>query len=180
MEFLMTTTDPVNMSIPRRGFTQPLAGSVNGDGHWQGMAPDATPAEDFFHSLETHGYPLYTHYGEPTLAAQALDDGECVTFCPAHEPEGEHDPSLFIRVDGERVLAWCFVCEESQYSSIMRGDIPDCIATPREHERRESGGRGGGGGKFVAEIEIHTDGQLSHWGWQQAEGIEETTYYYGD
>lgn len=153
--------------------------------------------ELFAAALSANGYPLWVG-GREAGAAELAAAGEAVTFCPLHESEGAHDPSLTVTIspDCGRVLTYCHACQESPYVAIISGQVPDCEA---EYAPKPHGGGGGGGGsanwrtpgekparqdrqrKRMAAIEIRTEEDYNRWCSQQAAGglADVATYFYG-
>jgi hypothetical protein len=140
----------------------------------QAQAGEATT---FTARLAAAGYQL--HDDDGGIAGELIEGCELYTFCPAHEAEGAHDPSLSIRLLDGKVLSYCHVCCDSLFARIMNGDIPHCDATYEAGDSDGSGSRRGSGGRLMAEIEIRFAGQYAAWCQQQADGIEDVAYLYG-
>jgi hypothetical protein len=145
----------------------------------------ATEAVAFTSRLANAGYALYEddldELNQPRKAAELREGCELYAFCPLHESNGVHDPSLSVKLLAGKVLAYCHVCCESPFTQIMAGSIPECTATYQAGDVADvNNHRSGGGGKLVASIEIgESSARYAAWCQQHADGITDITYYYG-
>jgi hypothetical protein len=136
-------------------------------------------AEAFTERLTAAGYSLF--HADGSHAAAITEGSEAFTFCPRHESDGKHEPSLSVTIKNSRVLCYCHPCGESHFSLIMAGSIPECAAEYQPGSRANGGGSWGNGGRrLVAGIEVSSGEEYADYCAAIADGYSDTTHYYGD
>lgn len=108
-------------------------------------------------ALERKNYTLYPGSGP----------GDWWTYCPGHEVDGLHDPSLHVSVmregtETEDVTAWCFKCEETFFLDLLYGRVDDCTAVyfVKPQDRM---GKVHGHGAVITEWQVYNEDSYVKW-----------------
>lgn len=150
--------------------------------NWVQLLLDSdSPVAAFFDRLYKYNFPVYVigdadpHHPLPVDKQKPRFDGW--TFCPEHELDGSHNPSLHLTItdDGKRVLAYCQGgCKNpKKYRTFMGPDLEECNAEFKQKFVGVREGRSFSAAKRVCSLEL-TEANLNQWNEQIEHGVIET------